>query len=256
MTYEEKIESLAQYLKKPGRNFAFTGAGVSTESGIPDFRSRGTGLWDRVDPMKAASFSALRRDPVQFYNFFMGVWNSFTGAKPNAAHLALARLEEEGLLAGVVTQNIDGLHRAAGSQEVWEVHGHMRSCRCLDCAKPYPFSTLLNQYQSGTNPPRCSQCGGILRPDVVLFEDSMGEDFFSAYHTLPGCQLLLVVGSSLQVYPAASLPELAKILVIVNRDPTPWDSRADLVIHEKMAGQVFTDLMTLLGLDFQSGRMA
>lgn len=250
MIYEEKIKTLAQYLKKPGRNFAFTGAGVSTESGIPDFRSRGTGLWDKVDPMKAASLSALRRDPPQFYKFFMEIRNSFTGAKPNSAHYALARLEEAGLLVGVITQNIDGLHRAAGSQEVWEVHGHMRSCKCMVCHKSYPFDELQNQYQAGTNPPRCSQCRGVLRPDVVLFEDAMGEDFFNAYHALQGSQLLLVAGSSLQVYPAASMPELAKSLVIINRDPTPWDSRADLIINEKMAGQVFTDLMAELELDF------
>ena len=250
MTYKEKIRSLAEYLKKPGRNFAFTGAGVSTESGIPDFRSRGTGLWDRIDPMKAASLSALRRDPAEFYKFFMDIWASFTSAKPNAAHNVLARLEEEGLLAGVITQNIDGLHRAAGSQKVWEVHGHMRTCRCLACSELHPFAALLNQYLSGTNPPRCSECGGVLRPDVVLFEDTMGEEFFNAYQVLSGCQLLLVVGSSLQVYPAASLPELAKRLVIINREPTPWDSRAELVINEKMAGQVLTDLMMVLGLDF------
>jgi NAD-dependent deacetylase len=248
VTYEEKIRVLAEYLKQPGRNFAFTGAGVSTESGIPDFRSRGTGLWERVDPMKAASLSAMQREPAQFYNFFMGIWESFNSAQPNAAHFALARLEKEGLLSGVITQNIDGLHQAAGSQKIWEVHGHMRSCRCQVCSKHYPFSVLLDQYRSGVNPPRCSECSGMLRPDVVLFEDAMGEDFFDAYNALSGSQLLIVVGSSLQVYPAASLPELAKSLVIVNRDKTPWDSRADLVFNEKMAGQVFVDLMNELGI--------
>lgn len=198
--------------------------------------------------MKMASLSALRREPAHFYKFFMGIWESFSSAKPNAAHYALARLEEEGLLAGVITQNIDGLHQAAGSQKVWEVHGHMRSCRCQVCSKNYSFSFLLNQYRSGVNPPRCSECHGMLRPDVVLFEDAMGEDFCAAYQALSSCQLLIVVGSSLQVYPAASLPELAKSLVIVNRDKTPWDSRADLVFNEKMAGQVFADLMTELGI--------
>lgn len=250
MTYEEKIRSLAEYLKMKGPNFAFTGAGVSTESGIPDFRSRGTGLWDKVDPMKAASLSALRQEPVQFYNFFMGLQDTFSRAKPNAAHYALARLEKEGLLSGVITQNVDGLHLVAGSQKVYEVHGHMRSCRCINCSASYPFEELQNQYRSGINPPRCSRCKSMLRPDVVLFEDAMGEDFYNAYRAMSGCQLLLVVGSSLQVYPAASLPELAKRLVIVNRDPTPWDSRAEFVINEKMAGQVFTDLMAELGWDF------
>lgn len=249
MNYEDKIRSLAEYLKASGPNYALTGAGVSTESGIPDFRSPGSGLWEKVDPMQAASLSALRRDPAGFYDFFIGVYETVKDARPNAAHLGMARLEQAGLLAGVITQNIDGLHNAAGSQQVWEVHGHMRSCHCMSCKQPYSMEALLEQYYAGTNPPRCSQCKGILRPETVLFEDAMGEDFQNAYRAMFDCQLLLVVGSSLQVYPAASLPEWAKKLVIINRDPTPLDRRADLVINEKLAGQVFNDLMHFLGLD-------
>jgi len=246
VNYEEKISHLTGLLKNSTRTFALTGAGISTESGIPDFRSPGTGLWTKLDPMKTATVTVLRRDPAAFYERNLDRWGWFAGAEPNAAHYALARLEREGLLTGVITQNIDGLHRKAGSQKVWEAHGHLRTCHCLDCKKSHPFEFLVNQFMSGTNPPRCSACGGVLRPDVVLFEDSMGEDFFHAVQALTDCQLLVVVGSSLEVYPVASLPGQARQLVIINKTPTPWDDRADLVINE-MAGRVFTDTLAALG---------
>lgn len=246
MEYKEKIKALVELLQKSSRNFVLTGAGISTESGIPDYRSKGTGLWYKFDPMKVASASALRRDPAGFYNNNLKRWLSFSEAKPNAAHYALAELEKKGLILGVITQNIDGLHRKAGSQRVWEVHGHLRTCHCFDCGKSFPFSDLVNQFDAGTNPPRC-ECGGALRPDIVLFEDSMSDDYLQATKVLPGCQLLLVVGSSLQVYPVASLPEYARYLVIINNEETPWDDQATLVINEK-SGKVFTDIMALLQL--------
>lgn len=243
MDYGEKIKTLALWLRDAGPNFALTGAGVSTESGIPDFRSPG-GLWTRYDPMQTASLSALRRDPAGFYAFNLPRWRVFHGASPNDAHLALARLEKLGYLVGVITQNIDGLHQRAGSRRVWEVHGHLRTCRCMECGKSYPFHELLEQV-SARGLPRCTACGGVLRPDVVLFEDQMSEDFFKATRALTGCQLLLVVGSSLQVYPAAGLPEFARRVAIINREETPWDERAALVIHDS-AGRVFRDLMAAL----------
>ena len=245
MNYEEKLFSLAGLLKGSGRTFALTGAGISTESGIPDFRSPGTGLWTKFDPVQVATVSALRRDPGAFYSINLDRWTRYSGAGPNTAHQALARLEQEGLLVGVITQNIDGLHRKAGSEKVWEVHGHLRTCHCLECKKSHAFSFLVSQFHSGINSPRCQDCGGLLRPDVVLFEDPMGEDFFHAVQALTGCQLLVVVGSSLQVYPVASLPDRARQVVIINKEPTPWDDRAALVIHEG-AGQVFTDLLSVL----------
>ncbi|WP_027718658.1 SIR2 family NAD-dependent protein deacylase [Desulfovirgula thermocuniculi] len=246
MTYEEKIRAVADLLRAHDRNFALTGAGISTESGIPDFRSPGTGLWTKYDPTKVATLSALRRDPASFYDFCIPRWTSYTGARPNDAHRALARLEELGYLVGVITQNIDGLHRQAGSKRVWEIHGHLRTCHCMSCGETYPFSTLVEQYEGGQNPPLCGRCRGVLRPDVVLFEDQMSEDFFKALKALSGCQVMLVVGTSLQVYPAAGLPELARRVVIINREPTPWDERAEVVIHES-CGKVFRDLMAALG---------
>lgn len=246
MLYHKQIASLAELLRRCDRNFALTGAGVSTESGIPDFRSPGNGLWTKHDPVKISSLSALRRDPAAFYEMNLPCWVAFSRAKPNDAHRALARLEEMGYLLGVITQNIDGLHREAGSRRVWEVHGHLRTCRCMECGQSYPFSNLVTQVEGGQNPPRCDTCRGILRPDVVLFEDRMSDDFFNATQVLSGCQLLLVVGTSLQVYPVAGLPQFARRVVIVNREPTPWDEHAELVIH-RSAGEVFRDLMIELG---------
>ncbi|SHF12147.1 NAD-dependent deacetylase [Desulfofundulus australicus DSM 11792] len=246
MTYEEKIRTLAELLRRNNRNFALTGAGVSTESGIPDFRSPGTGLWTKYDPIKTASLSALKRDPAAFYKINLSRWSAFSGVEPNDAHRAIARLEELGYLVGVITQNIDGLHQRAGSKRVWEIHGHLRTCHCMNCERSYPFSYLVEQFERGQNPPVCDSCRGVLRPDVVLFEDRMSEDFFKAIKALSGCQLLLVVGSSLQVYPAAGLPQFARRVVIINREPTPLDEQAELVIHDS-AGRVFRDLMAELG---------
>lgn len=212
---------------------ALTGAGVSTESGIPDFRSRNTGLWNQFDPEEVASIQALKRNPESFYRFNLRWWKGCLGAKPNAAHYTLADLERTGWLLGVITQNIDGLHQAAGSTRIWEVHGNLRSCFCLSCRKEYKMTHLYQGFY-------CN-CGGLLRPNVVLFGDPMPQAYFVAEKVLSGCQLLLVVGSSLQVQPVASLPDLSRQVVIINKEPTPWDMAAALVFREP-ASQVLRDL--------------
>jgi NAD-dependent deacetylase len=245
MDYSEKINYLANLIKKSSRTLALTGAGISTESGIPDFRSPGTGLWTKFDPMKVASVSALKRDPATFYKINLDRWTRYSEAEPNAAHYALARLEREGFLHGVITQNIDGLHSKAGSKQLWEVHGHLRTCHCMNCRQSYPLDFLVKQFNAGTNPPRCQECGGVLRMDVVLFEDALGEDFVQAVQVVAKCQLLIVVGSSLTVYPVAALPERAKQLAVINKEPTPWDDRAGIVINE-MAGRVLPDVLAAL----------
>ncbi|WP_066632744.1 SIR2 family NAD-dependent protein deacylase [Desulfolucanica intricata] len=244
MTYKEKINELAQLIRSSLRVFALTGAGISTESGIPDFRSSGTGLWEKYDPIETASVSALKRNPAAFYDLNLQWWRDILEARPNNAHLALAELEKSGHLVGVITQNIDGLHQKAGSTKVWEIHGHLRTVHCMKCKKSYPIENLTEQYNNGINPPVC-KCKGILRPDVVLFEDKMGKDFFTSVQILTGCDLLIVVGSSLEVYPAAALPERVKRVVIINRDPTPWDNRAALVLNDS-AGKVLHDLVRAL----------
>ena len=246
MQYHEHIVNLANLLKEYNYNFALTGAGISTESGIPDFRSPGTGLWTKIDPVKAATLSVLRRDPKSFYEINLPRWVTFTEAKPNEAHVALAHLEKLGYIEGVVTQNVDGLHRKSGSEKVWEVHGHFRTCHCMKCAVSYPFDLLVTKFNHNQNPPLCDACSGVLRPDVVLFEDQMSEDFSQASQALSGCQLMIVAGSSLQVYPVANLPRLARRLVIINRESTPWDAQAELILPYS-TGQVFRDLMTELG---------
>lgn len=246
VTTGEQLKTLAGLLREHQPAFALTGAGVSTESGIPDFRSRGNGLWEHYDPAEVCSVDALHRDPARFWRFNMQWWGGVTEARPNAAHHALAVLERAGLLRGVITQNIDGLHRAAGST-VWEVHGHLRTCRCVRCDRRHDFAFLQRQIDSGVEVP-CCPCGGMLRPDVVLFGDAMGEDYWRATQVLTGCRLLLVVGSSIQVYPVAGLPQLARRLAIINREPTPYDGEAAVVIHET-AGPVLAGLLAELQLD-------
>ncbi|MCL6612706.1 MAG: NAD-dependent deacylase [Peptococcaceae bacterium] len=247
--YAEKISALAGLIKNNSPCFVLSGAGISTESGIPDFRSPGTGLWTKIDPVKAASLTALQRDPAAFYDTNLARWRNMAGIQPNDAHRAVAALEREGLITGVITQNVDSLHTRAGSRRVWEVHGHLRTCRCMACGDHYPMEELFSRYDRGENPPRCAGCGGILRPDVVLFEDPMSDDFYRAEKALTGCQLMIVAGSSLQVYPVAGLPRLARRLAIVNRDPTPWDDRADVVINES-TGKVFRDLLAEMAISF------
>ena len=236
----------AELIKKSRKTIALTGAGISTESGIPDFRSKGTGLWEKFDPMQMSSVSALLSNLKQFYDFNLKRWSSFRDARPNIAHIALAELESHGFLYSVITQNIDGLHIKAGSKRVWEVHGHLRTCHCMKCRSSYPYDELLNQYDSGINPPKC-ECGGILRPDVVLFEDPLGVDFNKAIEDLAGCELLIVVGSSLRVYPVASLPRYARKMIIINKEPTPWDGSAQFVVNES-AGRFFEELLSQLGI--------
>jgi len=242
--YNEKISALAVLLKSNSPNFVLSGAGISTESGIEDFRSPGTGLWTKIDPMKYGTVSFLKKDPATFYDVNLKWWRRFD-VQPNDAHIAVAGLENKGLIVGVITQNIDGLHTRAGSHRIWEVHGHLRTCHCIRCGEVYPMQVLFNKYDSGENPPLCSGCGSFLRPDVVLFEDPMSEDFFKAEMALTGCQVLVVAGSSLQVYPVAALPERCRHLVIINREETPWDDRAEIVINESL-GKVFNDLMSCL----------
>jgi len=249
--YEEKIIKAAELIQTSKKTLALTGAGISTESGIPDYRSPGTGLWEKHDPATTASLSALQKDPARFYDYNLERWTAYNHVKPNLAHYALTKLEHRNLLLGVITQNIDSLHVRAGSQKVWEVHGHLRTCQCMECRKKYSFEKLINLYRNGENPPRCASCSGVLRPDVVLFEDKMSEAFFNASQVISGCQLLLVIGSSLTVYPVAGLPGAAKQLVIINRTPTQWDEEAAVVINEN-SSKVMRDLLQVLGLDLKT----
>lgn len=234
---------IAKLIRQSHRCFALTGAGISTESGIPDFRSPGTGLWQTTDPLKYATAQVLRDNPQMFWEYGFVRFQNLLGAAPNSGHFALGEMEELGMLQGLITQNIDNLHYLAGSRRLYEVHGHTRSCRCTRCREVYPFSELLKQLAGGIIPPLCAACGKPLRPNVVLFGDSMSDDYFLALEDLSaGCDLLLVVGTSLTVYPVADLPRLAKKLVIINLEPTPFDVQAQFVMREK-SGEALGKIM-------------
>jgi len=223
-----------------------TGAGISTESGIPDFRSP-TGLWARIDPLEYGSIQAFRADPEKVWQFYAPRFSMLTSAEPNAAHLALAELERLGLVQAVVTQNIDLLHERAGSQNVVEVHGSIRTSSCLACGASYPLAAVLPLVEE-TGVPRCERCGAVVKPDVVFFGELMPVEAMNRASQLAReAALLLVVGSSLEVYPVAGLPqetlEWGGAVAIVNRGTTPYDSRAQVRI-DGSAAEVLTGVVS------------
>jgi NAD-dependent deacetylase len=223
-------ERLAALILESQPCVVLTGAGVSTESGIPDFRSP-TGIWAKYDPMEYATIDAFRRDPAKIWDFYSRRLGLLKQAEPNSAHVALAELERRGLVEAVITQNIDRLHHLAGSRDVIEVHGSIRTSRCLACGHREDLERVLELLPV----PDCERCGAVLKPDVVMFGELLPErELDRAYALVRRAGLLLVVGSSLEVWPVAGLPEDAleagARLAIVNRGPTPYDARTDVRI--------------------------
>src|SRR5205823_3524515 len=221
---------------------------VPTESGIPDFRSP-TGIWPEFDPLEYASLQAFRADPEKVWSFYKPRIAMLTAAEPNAAHRALARLDEAGLVDAVVTQNIDLLHERAGSRNVVEVHGSIRSARCPRCGASYPRDDVVAKLE-GADAPACDGCGTVLKPDVVFFGELLPAGAVEqAFELARRARLLLVVGSSLEVHPIAALPEETLLaggcLAIVNKGPTPYDERADLKL-EGNAGEILGDVVERL----------
>jgi NAD-dependent protein deacetylase/lipoamidase len=242
------VEELADLVRGRQPCVALTGAGISTESGIPDFRSP-SGIWAQYDPMEYATISAFRRDPVKVWEFYGRRLGMLTRAEPNAGHRVLARLEERGFVRGVVTQNIDGLHQRAGSRDVIEVHGSIRTASCLACGTRAPLADVVAALAAAPAPP-CPRCGEILKPDVVMFGELLPvEAIDRAVGLAAAAGLLLVVGSSLEVHPVAGLPDETLngggAVAIVNRGPTPYDRRATLRI-EGGAGGTLEALETAL----------
>ncbi len=229
------IERSCKLIKDSRYAVALTGAGISTESGIPDFRSPGVGLWEKMDPMEALSADVLMNDPEKFYKIGFEILRGMEDAQPNDAHTALAGLEKKGYLKGVITQNIDNLHYKAGSKRIYEVHGNTRTCRCIKCRAVYDFGELGRQIDSGAKVPKCEKCCGMLRPDVVMFGDMMPPDFERAMEEAQKADLLIVIGSSLEVAPVCYLPGMADHLIIINLMSTPYDRKADVVFHDKAA---------------------
>ncbi len=235
------VADLARLIQEQQPCVALTGAGVSTESGIPDFRSP-TGIWASFDPREYATLGAFRRDPEKVWRFYAPRFSMLTDAEPNAAHLALAELERMGLLRAVVTQNIDLLHERAASREVVEVHGSIRSSHCPRCGARYALPRVLDLLETGDGAPRCPACGAVLKPGVVFFDELLPADAVDrAFELAREARLLLVVGSSLEVYPVAALPQetldAGGAVAVINRGPTWVDGRAALAI-DGSAGEV------------------
>jgi len=232
---KQDIQKFKDIIEKAEWLVAFSGAGLSAESGIPTYRGAG-GLWSKYDPSKYASIDYFMQDPSYYWNFFRDErYPILKKAGPNAAHHALVELEKQGLLKLVITQNIDGLHQVAGQKNVCELHGNTRQIICMDCDKMFPMEEIHERVAGGDTPPHCA-CGGVLKPDVVLFGESLPQEaLMAADQAARRCDTFLVIGSSLVVYPAAQIPAIAKqrgaALVVVNIDPTPLDDEADLVIH-------------------------
>ena len=237
---DEQILTLKNWVAESDNIVFFGGAGVSTESGIPDFRSV-DGLYNqkwRYPPETILSRSFFESDPEEYYRFHREKL-LIEGVRPNRAHLRLAQLEKEGKLRAVVTQNIDGLHQAAGSENVIELHGSILRAYCSRCRRPYPAERM----NKGAGVPRCS-CGGVIRPDIVLYEEPLDQDVMrAAIDYIRKAEVLIVGGTSLAVYPAAGLINYYRgnKLVLVNRGKTPYDSSADLVIHRNI-GDVFSQI--------------
>lgn len=227
---EVDIGELVELLKSSNKTVVLTGAGISTASGIPDFRSPGTGLWQRMDP-NVLSVETLTSEPEKFYQHCIEIFTPILKAEPNSGHYALAKLEALGYVKTIITQNIDGLHQKAGAKEVLEVHGHLRTGFCVKCLKEIPLTVLLQRVKEGEIPPRCPRCGGIMRPNVVLFGDYLPDDFIQAQREVASSTLLLVIGSSLEVWPVNTLPSLAANLAIINLTPTGYDPVARMAIH-------------------------
>jgi NAD-dependent deacetylase len=236
---EEQLKQIAQWITASKRVIVFSGAGLSTESGIPDFRSPG-GVWDRYNPedFYFQNFLASENSREKYWQMATEMYEPIKKAQPNPAHLAISELEKLGKLDCVITQNIDGLHFKAGNSEekVIQLHGTAIFVSCLSCQKRYDRDQIQERIKNGQKAPRCDDCGGPLKPATISFGQSMPEkETQEAYHRSSICDLFMVVGSSLVVQPAASMPLVAKRngarLVIINRDPTPYDDMADLVIH-------------------------
>jgi len=239
-------ETLALLIRDHQPCVVLTGAGISTESGIPDFRSP-TGIWAHYDPMEYATVAAFRRDPEKVWDFYGRRLGVLRDAQPNAAHVALAELEARGWVRAVITQNIDLLHDRAGSRNVVEVHGSIRTSSCRTCGASVPFAEVVARLPV----PRCA-CGEVLRPDVVMFGELLPADEIERATALAQeAALMLVVGSSLEVYPVAGLPaetlEAGGKLAIVNRDPTPYDAAAAVVVRAS-AGATLAAVAAALSL--------
>jgi NAD-dependent protein deacetylase/lipoamidase len=243
----QQAAQLAELIVHSESAVVLTGAGVSVPSGIPDFRTPGKGLWEKVDPMKVAHIDVFRRDPDRFWHFYGDRFATLDDKEPNEAHYAIAELEARELIRGVITQNIDRLHRKAGSRNVIEVHGSIEWSVCLECGAKTGVQQVIEKLRAGMKTPECEACITPLKPDVVLFGELLPEEAMSeAFALASEADLMIAIGSSLEVYPVASLPgvtlENGGRLALVTQGRTPYDRDAEV----KLSGDVVEELTAVL----------
>ncbi len=246
---EEQIKKLAKLILDSRNIVALTGAGMSTESGIADFRSPGTGLWEKVDPYEYASIDSYIAHPTKNLEFMLETGKAIFSARPNKGHKALTKLQKLGKLKGVLTQNIDRLHHKAKTKNIVEFHGNVMEAKCLQCGEVFPITNMVNQVLQGRSP-SCNVCKGMLKPNAIFFGEPLESQVLQAAdEIIAGCNLLIVLGSSLVVYPVAFYPQKALSLgakiAIINIQETDMDSLAEVVIHEKI-GDIFPKIVSIV----------
>ncbi|MFX1302613.1 MAG: NAD-dependent deacetylase [Promethearchaeota archaeon] len=247
---EEKIEDLANLILNSENIVVLSGAGMSTESGIQDFRSPGTGLWEKVDPYEFASIYSYVANPAKNLEFMLETGKAIFRARPNKGHKALTKLQKLGKLKGILTQNIDRLHHKAKTKNIVEFHGNAYEAKCMRCGQIYQISFMVNQVLGGNYSPSCRKCSGVLKPNAIFFGEPLeSKTLEAADKMIVDCDLLLVLGSSLVVYPVAFYPQKALSngakLAIINIQETDMDTVAEVVIHEKI-GDVLPKVVSIV----------
>jgi NAD-dependent deacetylase len=237
---DDLIQRAAQLLTHARQAVALTGAGLSTPSGIPDFRSEDTGLWETYNPMEIATFQAFRHHPVEFFNWIRPLAQRMFQAQPNAAHIALVELKAAGWVKSIITQNIDGLQQRAGAADVIELHGDIYTGTCVNCYALYPSAQFYADFIDRACVPHCPECGGVIKPNVILFGEALPvRALMAAKRAVAECDVLLIAGSSLEVAPASDLPMLARShqaqLIIINQGATYMDDFCDVFIPSDVA---------------------
>lgn len=234
------IQIAASLIRRAKKTVILTGAGYSTPSGIPDFRTAGSGLWTKYLPMEVASLTTFRTNPELFFAWLQPLASRMIGTQPNAAHLALVKLETAGYLSTIITQNIDGLHHRAGNHRVLEIHGTFNTLTCVGCFKKFPAAGLIQPYLDYGEIPYCPECHHLLKPDIILFEEQLPvKTWVEAEKASENCDLMLIAGTSLEVMPSARLPVRAldngAKLILVNKTETYIDVRADIILRGDVA---------------------